>query len=194
MGKIKGIIFDFDGVIVKQTLDFAAIKIEIFGSTDGYLLEKIEALKGEAQIRAMEILESHEKEAAQKAELNDGISKLFQILDEKKLKRAIVTRNCRDSVTCVQERFKIPLGVIVTREDASPKPSPEPVLLACRMMNIKPDEALMVGDFELDMLAGKSAGVRTVFIKNQRQIKSDNADYAVGSIPELIELLDNLGT
>ena len=38
---IKGILFDMDGVVVTQELDFAAIKREIFGDTSGFILERM---------------------------------------------------------------------------------------------------------------------------------------------------------
>lgn len=52
--------------------------------------------------------------------------------------------------------------VIVTPEDvASPKPDPEPVLLALDRLGVRPGEALFVGDSPHDVAAGRAAGVRT---------------------------------
>ena len=42
------------------------------------------------------------------------------------------------------------------------KPYPDPVLLAARKMNVKPEECLMIGDTTVDMRAGKSAGAQAV--------------------------------
>ena len=38
---IRGILFDMDGVVVHQRLDFPAIKREIFGDTEGFILERM---------------------------------------------------------------------------------------------------------------------------------------------------------
>ncbi len=42
------------------------------------------------------------------------------------------------------------------------KPYPDPVLLAARKMDVKPEACLMIGDTTVDMRAGKSAGAQAV--------------------------------
>ncbi|MBF8279417.1 MAG: HAD family hydrolase, partial [candidate division NC10 bacterium] len=54
---IRGALFDLDGVVVAQCLDFMAIKQEIFGSTEGFILERIQGLCGTERVRAQAILE-----------------------------------------------------------------------------------------------------------------------------------------
>lgn len=52
--------------------------------------------------------------------------------------------------------------VIVTPEDvAMPKPHPEPVLAALERLEVRPEEAVFVGDSPHDMAAGRGAGTRT---------------------------------
>ncbi|MBI5166308.1 MAG: HAD family hydrolase [candidate division NC10 bacterium] len=186
---IKGVIFDLDGVIVKQKLDFAAIKQDIFGDSEGFILERMERLSGPERERAEEILEGYERAAAEEAELNDGVKPLFAHLDKRKTRRAVVTRNSRKSVAIVQEKFGLDLGVVISRGDAPPKPSPEPILLACRRMGLSKEECIFVGDFELDMLAGRRAGVRTVLLRNPAQPFSENADFTIDSISNLLDFL-----
>jgi phosphoglycolate phosphatase-like HAD superfamily hydrolase len=82
---------------------------------------------------------------------------------------------------------------VVTREDAPPKPAPEPVWLGCRRMNLAPSEVLFVGDFEFDMLAGRRAGVRTVHQRGPALKASQHADLIVDSLAELREWLENSG-
>lgn len=51
--------------------------------------------------------------------------------------------------------------VIVTGLSAEhTKPYPDPVLLAARTMDVKPEACLMIGDTTVDMRAGKSAGAQ----------------------------------
>jgi pyrophosphatase PpaX len=51
---------------------------------------------------------------------------------------------------------------IVTPEDVrSPKPHPEPVLLALDRLGVEADEAVFVGDSPHDLVAGRAAGTRT---------------------------------
>lgn len=186
---IRGVLFDLDGVVVAQRLDFAAIKQEIFGSTEGFILERIRGLAGEARDRAEAILERHETEAATHCQPLDGVVPLLRKLDLHGLRLGLVTRNSRKSVDLIQARLQLPFLVVVTREDAPPKPAPDPILLACHRLGLETDEALFVGDFEFDMLAGRRAGVRTVLLCNPVQPSSPNADYTIVSLAEIPLLL-----
>jgi HAD superfamily hydrolase (TIGR01549 family) len=44
------------------------------------------------------------------------------------------------------------------RDGLAHKPSPEPLIYICNELDIKISETLMVGDTELDIQCGKSAG------------------------------------
>jgi len=44
----------------------------------------------------------------------------------------------------------------------APKPDPGPLLLAAARLEVPPPQAVMVGDGEVDIRAGKAAGMRTV--------------------------------
>ncbi len=191
MDSFKAIIFDLDGVIVKSVLDFKLIRKEIFGSeSDEPVLEQIEQLKDpEKKKRAIRILENHETTAAFTSELNFGILALLKLLSRKKIKCAIVTRNSRKSVSIVLDRFKLDFDTVITRKEAPPKPAKEPVLLACKKMGLQPEEVILIGDYEFDMLAGKRAGVTTILLRTCNQPSSENADMVIDSILELAKLI-----
>jgi HAD superfamily hydrolase (TIGR01509 family) len=188
---IGGILFDMDGVLVQQRLDFPAVKREIFGDTHGLILERMAGLPASERARAEAILERHEAAAAAAAEPMDGVLPFLQWMDARGVKRGLVTRNSRKSVDLVLARLSLRFDVVVTREDAPPKPAPEPVWLACRRMGLAPSEALFVGDFELDMLAGRRAGVPTVLLRGPALNTSENADLIVDSLDELRALLEH---
>jgi HAD superfamily hydrolase (TIGR01509 family) len=182
---IGGILFDMDGVVVRQRLDFLAIKQEIFGTTHGFILERMAELTAPERARAEAILERHEAEAAAEAEPMDGIRPFLAWMDVRGLRRGLVTRNSRKSVDMVLARLDLRFDAVVTREDAPPKPAPEPVWLACRRMGLPTSETVFVGDFEFDMLAGRRAGVRTVLLRNPALVTSQHADLIVDSLGEL---------
>ena len=56
---VGGVLFDMDGVVVEQRLDFLAIKQEIFGTTHGFILERMAELSLPERTRAEAILERH---------------------------------------------------------------------------------------------------------------------------------------
>jgi len=190
---IAGILFDMDGVVVQQRLDFPAIKREIFGDTHGFILERMAKLPPAERARADVILERHETAAAAEAEPMSGIMPFLQWMEARGLRRGLVTRNSRKSVDLVLARLHLRFDAVVTREDAPPKPAPEPVLLGCRRMDLTPGEVLFVGDFEFDMLAGRRAGVRTVLLRGPALKASQHADLIVDSLAELRASLENSG-
>jgi len=192
-GPIGGILFDMDGVVVQQRLDFLAIKREIFGDTHGFILERMAELPAAERARADAILERHETAAAAEAEPMDGILPFLQWMEARGLRRGLVTRNSRKSVDLVLARLGLRFDAVVTREDAPPKPAPEPVWLGCRRMDLAPSEVLFVGDFEFDMLAGRRAGVRTVLLRGPALKASQHADLSVDSLAELRASLENSG-
>lgn len=187
---IRGVLFDMDGVVVHQRLDFLAIKREIFGNTEGFILERMEGLPAPERRRAEAILERHETAAARTAEPMDGILPFLAWMEACHLRRGLVTRNSRKSVELVLARLDLRFDAVVTREDAPPKPAPDPVWLACRRMRVQPSEALFVGDFEFDMLSGRRAGTRTVLLRSGTMTESAHADCSVGSLAELRERME----
>jgi len=187
---IRGVLFDMDGVVVHQRLDFLAIKREIFGTTEGFILERMESLPEAERRRAEAILERHETAAAMTAEPMDGIRPFLAWMETRQLRRGLVTRNSRKSVELVLGRLDLRFDAVVTREDAPPKPAPDPVWLACRRMNVEPADALFVGDYEFDMVSGRRAGTRTVLLRSATMTESANADYSVASLAELRERME----
>ncbi len=185
MAEIRGILFDMDGVVVRQRLDFPAMKREIFGDTDGYILERMATLGPVERERAESILERHETAAALTAEPMDGIVEFLEWMRAGGLRSGLVTRNSRKSVSLVLERLNLKFDAVVTREDAPPKPAPEPVWLACERMSLAPAEVLFVGDFEFDMISGRRAGARTALLRSGVVMSSDFADLIVDSLGQL---------
>ncbi|MCX4458647.1 HAD family hydrolase [Streptomyces sp. NBC_01728] len=51
------------------------------------------------------------------------------------------------------------LEVVITRQDAPPKPAPDGLHLALNRLNIGPERAVFVGDSPTDMTAARAAGV-----------------------------------
>ena len=94
-----------------------------------------------------------------------GIAALLKTIEQKDLSWGIVTNKPR--------RFTQPLiksmdlhqraACVVSGDDApQPKPSPATLLLACKQMDVKPENCIYVGDAERDIQAGRAAGMQTV--------------------------------
>ena len=77
---------------------------------------------------------------------------------------AITSRSRRTSVhTIEQAGLAGYLDLILSYEDVTAiKPDPAPLLLALERLGVPPGRAVMVGDTDADILAGRAAGVRTI--------------------------------
>lgn len=86
------------------------------------------------------------------------------------------------------------MDTIVTGDDVvNFKPHPEPVLKALKHINIRPSEAIMIGDSHDDIMAGKNAGTMTIGITHgffsREFLTKYNPDYLADNITEVVEIL-----
>ena len=187
---LRGIIFDMDGTITKPKVDFAAIEREI-GAKVGFIIDYAERSSPEERTRALSILERFEAQAAIESELNEGVLEMLEFLSKKKLKKALLTRNSRKSVDTVLRKHNLHFEYIVSREDAKPKPAPDPLFLLSKKMEIHTDHLLMVGDYKYDIMCGKAAGTRTVLLRYKEYVETEvTPDFEITSIREVIEIIE----
>jgi putative hydrolase of the HAD superfamily len=82
---------------------------------------------------------------------------------------------------------------VVTFEDTGKrKPDPEPFRKILDLLNIKPSEALMVGDWaERDVVGAAKVGMKTVFARygNTFGTEVSNADYNIDDITQVIDIV-----
>jgi hydrogenase expression/formation protein HypE len=203
--RLRAVLFDFDGTLTHPgALDFPSIKREIGCPPDQYVLEWILALPhGEERDSAEQTLERFELEAADASAPNEGAERLVRRLRERGLAVGVLTRNGRRAVDRALARFTSltadDFDVIVTRDDGdvAPKPAPDGVLHAAAAMRVPPAETLVVGDFLLDMQAGRAAGAVTAHLLNhglpndgqEGQPDATDCDFVVGRLAELDDVV-----
>jgi len=185
---LRCVIFDLDNTLVDSPLDFAAIKAEI--GADAPILEHRETVGPEEQRRIDEILDRHETHAAARSDLFEGAVELLAFLEKRNVRTALLTRNSRKSVNTILKRHGLCFDSVVSREDAAPKPSPEPVLLICEKLGVKPSETLVVGDFLFDIQSGQAAGAMTMLMDGPHRHRFDvRADYEAASLAEALRIV-----
>jgi len=190
----RAVLFDMDGTLTRPNHDFAAIKDEMGLARDVAILEELARLEGRDPGRAAElreILERHERRAAETAEAREGAAPVVAELHRRGLLTAVITRNTRPFAAITLERIGMEFDVVVCREDAPPKPSAEPLRLACRRLGTTPDASWMVGDYLYDIEAGRAAGcAATVLLREPTQRPFEHeATFVIDRLEELLPLL-----
>lgn len=178
---IRAVLYDFDGTLADTT----ELVMECFRRTMQQHLGRVppvdEWLRGfgtplEVQMNrfARSPLQCEEMIATYRLHQEDqaerfvrpfaGVVDTLDALRERGTPMAIVTSRHREStlraidICGLTERF----GDIITPEDVqSPKPHPEPVLMALARLGVAPEEAIFIGDSPHDLAAGRAAGTAT---------------------------------
>lgn len=74
------------------------------------------------------------------------------------------------------------------------KPSPVPIFHVLTTLDVKPEEAIIVGDSRVDISAGKASSLRTVAVTYGygRGGFQEDADFAINKMSELIDIVKGI--
>lgn len=109
-------------------------------------------------------------------------------------KKAVISNKRENlSIKLLNELGLLQYFDLVIGSDTTPerKPSPLPILYVLSKLNIKNNEAVIVGDSNFDIDAGKKANIKTIAVTyGYRPAKSlKGADFLIGSMDELQNVL-----
>ena len=136
---LHGMIFDLDGTLVDSGLDFDAIRRDMGLPAGMPILESLEQIPaGSEKDRMLEVLHQHELTGTSRATLYDGVHEFLEWLDLRGIRRAVLTRNSRESTQIVLDRLGLRFEMALTREDAPPKPDPIGLLTICDVWHNNP--------------------------------------------------------
>jgi pyrophosphatase PpaX len=177
---LRAVLFDLDGTLL-DSFEFiygafehalALHGIESFDRTQiaGYMGGPLEQVYAEMApgCDAVALTEAHRTFQSENIRLVSLFPDTIEVLDELKKRNlkiaAITTRSLRTSVKSLEavgiEHY---FDLILSAEDVTRhKPHPEPILKALEFLQVKPEEAIMVGDTTADIMAGKNASIKTV--------------------------------
>jgi HAD superfamily hydrolase (TIGR01509 family) len=92
-----------------------------------------------------------------------GINELLQALSARQISIAIVTSSRKPFCDRLISHLEWSIDLLITRQDVRlPKPHPAGIIIALERLNIKPENAIMVGDSLDDLQAAKAANVYSI--------------------------------
>lgn len=211
---IKLIIFDLDGTLIDSSIDITnalnyamephGLKrlniddtIKMVGEGITRLIEKIvgdraESVKSDVIERFLEHYTQHILDYTREY---PGVKETLERL--KAYKKAVIS-NKRESLSKIvldglglSKYFDIVIGSDTTPER---KPSPMPILKVLSELHVKPEDAVIVGDSNYDVDAGRAAAVTTIAVTyGYRPVEMiRHADYLIDRIKDLIPLLKKM--
>lgn len=190
-------VFDLDGTLTVAVHDFAAIRSELEIPDGADILGHLSTLPIHRAQPLRERLQQIELELAGMTRAATGALQLLEHLQGSGVKVGILTRNTRENA--LRTLALIGLGAffnpdhVLGRDEVPPKPDPEGIHQLAKLWRIEPESTIMVGDYQYDLQAGRSAGALTVHVDATRCFRwPDLADVSVGTLEELIVWLPPL--
>jgi HAD superfamily hydrolase (TIGR01549 family) len=128
--------------------------------------------------------------------LYPGVHQTLQYLNENNIKVSLLTTKVQDQAEKIIDHFNLrsSFNYLMGRRDGlAHKPSPEPLIYICNELNIQSSETLMVGDTELDIQCGKSAGSKSCGVlygyRTKDQLEKEKPDFLISGLNELKTIL-----
>jgi len=167
---IRAALFDMDGTIWNAPIDWPRLRGEIGLPLDSRpILHHLKDMPPKERDRGLSILEEHEALGVANGELIPGTHELLSFLKIRQIKCALVSNNSRKSVDAVLARHDLLFDAVMTRDDGAFKPDPEAFLAALRELEVTPNQAIVVGDTHLDLIAAHRAGIRDIVLVGTKE-------------------------
>ena len=121
----------------------------------------------------------------------DGVEDLLKTIKSKNIRMSILSNNRKVYIMkALEKQNLVPYfnQIIGFNEVSKSKPDPEGLLKTLELEHIKPEETLFIGDMPSDILAGKSAHIKTVVIASglvaRNELEKYKPDILLNSIKE----------
>lgn len=187
-------VFDMDGTLTVPAHDFAAFKRDHGLPADRDVLAGIRTLDASRRDGVLAAVRAWEDEIARTAQAQDDAVALLDALRTRGARVAVLTRNSKEGAAItlraagLSDYFPDP-DFVLGRFCAPAKPAPDGIDLLLRRADRPPADAVMVGDWVFDVMAGRNAGTATVLVERHGPSPADWAPYCDRVVQSLTELL-----
>ena len=213
--KSQACIFDLDGTLLDTLQDLANsvnIALEDFGQPVR-TVEEVRAFVGNGVRKLMQravpegtdedlgeriyerFLEVYDREKNHYTKPYGGILELIALLKARGIACAVLSNKNDDAVAALCEAhfpncFEFTQGM---RPGVAPKPAPDALFALCTRMGINPEDAVYIGDSEVDVKTAQAAGMRLVAVtwgfRSREMLAKAGAKEMIDAPRELIEKL-----
>jgi phosphoglycolate phosphatase len=217
--RLRAVLFDMDGTLLDTAPDFIAIcqamlaergfpavadkliRDEISGGAKAMVSAAFAMSPSEPEFEPLrlEFLERYQKDCAVHSKLFEGMAELLADIESANLIWGVVTNKPVRFAQPIMEQLGLAerSAVLICPDHVTKsKPDPEPLILACKMLDLDPASVLFVGDDLRDIESGRDAGTKTAAVRYGYIHPHDNpnhwgADVVVDHPSELRKVLDS---
>lgn len=210
------VLFDLDGTLIDTAKDFIRIIQQMaqqqgLARLDDDLIRSQVSEGGRAMVHLLypqlaldsaelwqyrqQFLDIYEQNICVDTTLFDGMNELLLDLEQRGIAWGIVTNKPRYLTELLLKSLNLTerCAVLVCPEDVSKtKPDPEPMYLACKQLDIAPEQCIYVGDHPRDIDAGRNAQMYTILasygylpLERRDDLLSWQADEIVADVATL---------
>ena len=217
---IRGIIFDFDGVIVDTEIvsyriykkilsDFGHdfTKYDYAYNFSGKTEEKnVNNLIDQYKLplsfdECFDLVISTEKSMlAKEVDLKAGVDELLTYLSDNNIKMIVASSSTRERAINILEKHDIKHyfeGFVFAEDISKSKPNPEIFTKANELLGFDKEECLVIEDSENGILAGYSAGIPVICVPDMKIPKDEylnKTKHVVNSLEEIIKIIDEINS
>lgn len=209
------LLFDLDGTVVDTAYDLIETANKVFSNnnkpmisyeigreiaSDGvmaFLRLRFDEKKDNFDLLSEEFLKIYSQNFLNNPLLFEGFERLFLDLESVGIRWGIVTNKPRYFSEKIINYHNLTnqCSVLMCGDDHgfNPKPSPDLLLEACRLLEVKASDAIYIGDGHRDILSAKSAKITSIlacygYLKKSDSIAEWGSDFIIHKPSEIFDL------
>ncbi|MDH3640859.1 MAG: HAD family hydrolase [Gammaproteobacteria bacterium] len=213
LSRARSFIFDFDGTLApnldlpdmrRQVIEFTTAHgvpkhafadlyiVEIIEAAAVWLGERDDTAAGSYHQSAHQLITDFELAAAATTAPFAGVRETLGELKDLGKRLGVVTRNCNLAVRTVFEDIDHYCEAVLARDTTDfLKPDLRHVTQALGFLDVEPQQAVMVGDGQMDMRVGRKLGMACVGVlsgsSDTQRLRDAGADLILGNVTELTD-------